>query len=296
MEFPETGTRIVEPEDDGERWRFALRSPMPALRPFIEGYCHYELDASAERGAHQHLPHRGATLIFALDGAIESFDRAGRSCRVGAGEGFLAGLHTETGKTRGATHQRGIEVKLSPLAAHLLLGGLPMEALANRAIGLDALLGREATELGARLLDAATPDPAFALLEAFLARRILCPRREPDPGVVFAWRALVQSAGQARIGDLVEALGWSRRRLGSAFHRAIGLGPKTTARVLRFDAAMERWKAAPHTPWVEVALASGYSDQAHFSREVRALCDQSPTELAARLRPATGALLAPDEP
>ena len=65
-----------------------------------------------------------------------------------------------------------------------------------------------------------------------------------------------------------------------------------TARVLRFDRAMEYWKARPTTSWAEVALAGGYSDQAHFSREVRALSGQSPGKLAAQLLPESGGMLA----
>ncbi len=76
------------------------------------------------------------------------------------------------------------------------------------------------------------------------------------------------------------------------FRSAVGLTPKMTARILRFDHTIERWKSAPKTPWTEVALAGGYSDQAHFSREVRALSGQPPSELAAQLLPESGGMAA----
>ena len=63
-----------------------------------------------------------------------------------------------------------------------------------------------------------------------------------------------------------------------------------TARILRFDHTIERWKSAPKTPWADLALAGGYSDQAHFSREVRALSGQAPNELAAHLLPVSGGM------
>ena len=93
-----------------------------------------------------------------------------------------------------------------------------------------------------------------------------------------------------RIARLTDHLGWSRRRLVAEFRQAVGLPPKTVARVLRFDHALELWKADPTLPWTEVALAGGYNDQAHFSREVRALSGQSPSKLALQLLPESGGM------
>ena len=76
------------------------------------------------------------------------------------------------------------------------------------------------------------------------------------------------------------------------FRNVVGLAPKMTARILRFDHAIERWKSAPKTPWTDVALAGGYTDQAHFSREVRALSGQTPSDLAAQLLPESGGMAA----
>ena len=50
---------------------------------------------------------------------------------------------------------------------------------------------------------------------------------------------------------------------------AFGYGPKTLARILRFQRALALARAG--TPLAEVAVRSGYADQAHLAREVRAL-------------------------
>ncbi|OMI40139.1 AraC family transcription regulator [Streptomyces sparsogenes DSM 40356] len=50
---------------------------------------------------------------------------------------------------------------------------------------------------------------------------------------------------------------------------AFGYGPKTLARVLRLNRALDAARAG--TAFAEVAALAGYADQAHLAREVKAL-------------------------
>jgi transcriptional regulator GlxA family with amidase domain len=54
----------------------------------------------------------------------------------------------------------------------------------------------------------------------------------------------------------------------------VGLSPKTAARVIRFDRALGLLRGG--VPLAEVAAACGYYDQAHFTREFRALAETTP--------------------
>jgi AraC-like DNA-binding protein len=103
---------------------------------------------------------------------------------------------------------------------------------------------------------------------------------------------LASSHGRVQIREISGELGWSRRRLVETFRQSVGLTPKTLARVLRFDHALSLWKADPQLPWADLAFDAGYHDQAHFSREVRALSGQTPTELSAQLLPESGGIAA----
>jgi AraC-like DNA-binding protein len=291
LDYPEHGTRIQSFEGERESWSFALRSPVPRLRGLVDGYCLYE-ERRTSLPVHQHLPNPGVTFIIGLDGCMDVRDPDGKRCRVGVSQGFLAGLHTAPAQTQSERSQRGMEISLSPLGAHLVLGGLPMDELANRSVSMEELLGSDAAEFGEALCEAKSDDEAFALVDHFLARRILEPRHALPEGLAFTWDALFRSRGRIRIAAISDELGWSRRRLVESFRSAIGLTPKTTARVLRFDHALELWKANPSLPWADVALAAGYHDQAHFSREIRALSGQPPSELATCLLPESGGMAA----
>lgn len=121
---------------------------------------------------------------------------------------------------------------------------------------------------GERRLDAAsTSDAAGAgtVLEEIAADR-LNRVDPPDPriaGVVSRLRA------GARIADTADAVGLGARGLHRLSRAAFGYGPKTLARILRLTRALDLARAG--VPFATVAASAGYADQAHLSRDVRAL-------------------------
>lgn len=60
---------------------------------------------------------------------------------------------------------------------------------------------------------------------------------------------------------------------------AIGYGPKTLARVLRFQRFVRSADAAPERSLAELALDAGYADQAHLTREFTRLAGLPPAAL-----------------
>lgn len=106
--------------------------------------------------------------------------------------------------------------------------------------------------------------PEQALIDA--VRDTLSPEGLPMPGLGQAVRLLAEGAGVASTAD---ALGWTSRSLHRRAVDAFGYGPSTLRGILRFRAACRlAWRGVPAA---EVATVSGYADQAHLSREVRAL-------------------------
>jgi len=246
-----------------------LRDPAPVLRPFVrrlQGYREYSAAPLRRRQA----PVGSCTLILGFGPPLRLHGPAGPSVP----RSFVAGLHDAAVLTEFRGDQHGMQVDLTPVGAFTLLRR-PGADLANEVPPLDALVDPELATLPDRL--AADPDwpTRFDRVEAFLGARLLDPaRRLPDPEVVHAWRLLQRSAGGITVGDLAAETGWSRRHLLSRFGSQIGLSPKTTARVLRFERASRA--ALSGTPLAEVAAVCGYADQAHLNREFRALAGTTP--------------------
>ena len=91
------------------------------------------------------------------------------------------------------------------------------------------------------------------------------------------------------------------RQLRRRCHAAVGYGPKTLQRVLRFrrfvsriDAGLPSGQAAHDL--AALAVQVGYADQAHLTRECRALAGLTPAALARQRGPAADVLVAPGYP
>ncbi|MEV5318819.1 helix-turn-helix domain-containing protein [Streptomyces sp. NPDC052687] len=217
------------------------------------------------------VPYPAVTVAVDLgDGSLAVADTSGRR-QAGS---VVVGLGPSGVRGRGRAIEC-LQVRLSPLVAHAVLGAPSQPA--GTVLSLEDLWGRDGARTGERLREAGSWEGRFALAEAALARR-LDEDRAPDPEVAFVWRRLVASRGLARVESLAAEAGWSRKRLWSRFRAQIGLGPKRAARLIRFDHAVHRL-AAGHGAAL-VAAESGYVDQSHLHRDVRAFAGVTPGAVA----------------
>jgi len=141
--------------------------------------------------------------------------------------------------------------------------GFPLTELGGQIVDLTEVFGREAGVLVDRLRARPSWPGRFAVLDAFLARRI-AHGPEPAPEVAHAWRRIRATGGAVRVGRLVEEVGWSHRHLIAMFRRQIGLAPRTAARLVRFERVLRRLDRRSPIRWEQVAADLGYADQAHL--------------------------------
>ena len=198
---------------------------------------------------------------------------------------FVAGLDdTYSVVTLGAAVSC-VDVKLSPLGAYRVLGGMTMSELTGATVDLSALLG----DPGRRLLESVRGAPdwseRFALLDRFLAGRAQT-GPQPRPEVAHVWQRLVNGTGRVPIGALATEVGWSHKHLITKFTQQVGLAPRTLARIVRFNQILHRLqRSARPVRWSELAQACGYYDQAHLDRDFREFAGTTPTEFLTRRVP-----------
>jgi AraC-like DNA-binding protein len=185
---------------------------------------------------------------------------------------FAAGLHDRQVTTEHAGRSFGMHVDIAPPAAYVLFG-LPLHLLAQRAVPLEDVLAERF--LVERLHDADSWDARFRLLDRVLTRR-LADARQPSPGIVWAWRRLLETDGRVAIGALAEELGWSRKRIVARFREEVGLPPKTVARLMRFEHARTLAERAASPDWTRIAAECGYYDQSHLISDFRAVTGRTP--------------------
>jgi AraC-like DNA-binding protein len=194
----------------------------------------------------------------------------------------LAGPDTRPWPVRRQPGAVAVGVRFHPGAAPALLGP-PASELRDTRVTPDALWGRAGRELAERVGEAASPAARLAVMVAALQAR-LADAAPPDPLVAAAVARLERDpSGAALVGALGPAVGLGERQLRRRFLTGVGYGPKTLARVLRFQRLLGLLHAGPGGPpsLAEVAVRAGYADQAHMTAECTRLAGRSPATLAA---------------
>jgi AraC-like DNA-binding protein len=150
--------------------------------------------------------------------------------------------------------------------------GIPAHEARDQRVPLEAIwpagLARRAVEAVG-----GAPDRAAAL--ETVAADLYAAAEPADPLIDALVARIRRGTPIARVADQV---GLSQRQLLRRCLPAFGYGPKTLARILRAQRALSLARA--NAGFAAVAAAAGYADQAHLSREIRALTGSSLGELA----------------
>jgi AraC-like DNA-binding protein len=252
-------------------WEAVSARPAGPLRAVVAEHHGYR-----QRGMpptrHLGLPSPWLTLIFTLDEPLHVARHPDPQQAPGQYLALLGGLHTTPAVIAHDGAQSGIQLQVSPLGTRALLG-LPAGELAGLDLPATDLLGRLGADLPEQLHAAGSWAARFRLLDDRLGRLVDPDRTPPPPEVRRAWRVLRASGGTARIADVAREVGWSERHLAARFRTEVGLTPKASARVIRFDRAR---RMVPGTPAAVVAATCGYADQAHLVREFVAFTGLGP--------------------
>ncbi|MFD6188643.1 helix-turn-helix domain-containing protein [Streptomyces sp. NPDC060275] len=219
------------------------------------------------------VAHPSVTLLIDLsdgDGILHS-----ARDRHGHGHGsFVVGLAPGGLRVAGRVGVC-LQIRLEPAVAAAVLG--PSAGLGGRVESFEDVWGRDAERVQDRLRAAGSWDERFAVAADILRRRT-ADRPAVDPEVAHTWRTTLAGRGRVRVDGLAEEVGWSRKRLSARFHAQLGITPKRAARLVRFDHAAHLLAAG--LPPASVAFESGYVDQSHLHREVKAFTGLTPTAVA----------------
>jgi len=189
-------------------------------------------------------------------------------------------------------HQRDTLSASSVVGVHIKPGGAApffrgaLAELRNRTVLLDDLWGASARALRDDLQSAPGAHARLLRLEAFLLARLQL-AASPDTMVFAALRSLARQPAAALIEPVQRDSGCSPAQFIARFEKTVGLTPKRYARVLRFNALIQRIAQHRPTDWAQTAVEAGYADQSHLIHEFKRL---------AGITPAAYRALAPDHP
>jgi AraC-like DNA-binding protein len=177
-------------------------------------------------------------------------------------------------------------IRLRPGAIRAALGA-PADLLVNGSMQLSDLSGG-ATRLHYRLMLTDNLPARIALLEDWV-RTALKRVTGHDRAVVAACRALAADSSIA-ISSVAERFDWNTRMLHRQFLAACGYSPKHFQRIMRIQNVLRSARDGRDASLSELAIAAGFADQAHMTRDFRAITHFTPAGYLARAaRPGWGA-------
>lgn len=257
------------------RCEMRRRLPGPALEGIVTDICGYRETAPG----HFHNVEYASLIVplvisFAEPFAIGLGKAPGDNDRFAS---FAAGLFAGPVVIESFGGACCVQVNFTPLGARRFFRQ-PMSELTDSMVVLDDVLGAKGMALRERLGNAPDWAARFDIAEAFVAARLENAAETPLE-IAWAYDRIITSGGRTRISALAERLGRSRKHLASGFSDAIGIGPKTLSRIVRFNRALGLSRQQT-VDWADIAADCGYADQAHLVREFRDLAGETPTALA----------------
>lgn len=246
------------------------RPRSPRLLPFIKQFHHHESELAG--GLERIMPTGQAHLMVNLaEDAFETYDRVQPEKAARHGGATLAGPHSQSTILDAAQFRRLLATEFRPGGAGHFLG-IPASAVRDQVVSLHELWSADGATLWERLLEAASPQERFAIVEELLIEQLV---GELDPAVAWAVAALERGM---RVSEVATRLGLLPRTLERRFSAKVGLTPKRYARVRRLQRVMRTIRNSPNCDWSSVAAEHGYCDQSHLVHEFRELADLTPSD------------------
>lgn len=229
-----------------------LQRPARNLLPFIS---HYWMSCDGESVAHPILPGCCIDVVFEIGPTVGS--------RV-----YGAATQKSSCAISFASHYLGI-CFLPGQSRHFLK--CPAVHFTDNSVEVSALAGLRGESLADDIGFKAVFEGLDRALSTWLARQPLS-----IDWIDQALDILDCRHGNIRIETLVTDIGLSRRQVERRFLDAVGVSPKTYARIRRWEQALLLLRTQPTLPLAAIALDSGYADQSHMNRDFQRLTGESP--------------------
>jgi AraC-like DNA-binding protein len=153
---------------------------------------------------------------------------------------------------------------------------IPANDISETSIPLNDIMPGFANSAADAAGETRSPTRMACALDRLLLERLHRARR-PDALSAHAVCALGTLTPSLRIDALAQVMGVTHKRLERNVKRHTGLTPKQMGRTLRFIHAVRLLDSGRSGSLADLAQRLGFTDQAHFNREFKAMAGLSPT-------------------
>jgi AraC-like DNA-binding protein len=250
---------VLDPALAAQKFRLARYEPSALFGPFVQYYWVVAWDLRGQE------PHVQKTLP---DASVHLVFDVGRTAVFGVMRGAFEYRQQDAGRVLG--------VRFRPGGFRGWLRA-PLATVTDRTLTLEQVLGID-TPAAERVVFSVPDDQGMITAAETLLRPHLPP---PDPTVDLVHGIVDRISTDReinRVDDLAGKLGLGTRALQRLFVDYVGVSPKWVIRRQRLHDAAARLAKAEPVNLTRLAQDLGYSDQAHFTREFKAIVGRAPSE------------------
>jgi AraC-like DNA-binding protein len=154
--------------------------------------------------------------------------------------------------------------------------------LTNTSVSIRDVFGVDAGILEEALLSQEDEAEMIELTEKFLRERL----PEQDKNVMVINEivdCIIAHREITKVDDVVSQLNLNKRRVQRLFREYVGVSPKWVIKRYRLHEVAERLADGEAVDWPTMVVELGYSDQAHFIKDFKAIVGKTPLEYAKAL-------------
>lgn len=237
-------------------YRYREYRPCQALERQVACYWTVEYDALGDKPLHRVIPDGCVDLIF---------DLASSAAHKSA---FAAGLMStfETRELADSCFLFGIRFYADQALPFMRFS--PSELLGLH-VWLEELWGRDAGPVIEEIVTAGGMDDRIKRANNLLLRALGQTDRLSSDLLLSGMKLIYAKHGVISVRSLAEELCYSERTVRRTFRQELGIGPKETADIIRFQSVLQHCNRSGLNRLTDIAADFGYSDQAHFIRHFK---------------------------
>jgi AraC-like DNA-binding protein len=252
---------ILNPKLAQQKFQLGRYAPSPDVAFFVERYWTIRWDLRGEP------PYIQETLPYPCINLVIEKKRSG-----------IFGM--ETGKfTRQLEGQgRVFGVKFRPGAFYPFFKS-PVSKLTNHSLPLEDVFGLSGAKVEQDILAVDDDNANIETMVVFLRKGL----PEPDQTVQELNNmidCIIQNRSLTSVNQLTKRFGMSKRTIQRLFNRYVGVSPKWVIQRYRLHEVADELDSGAVSDWSAFALNLGYSDQAHFIKDFKAVIGQTPAQYA----------------
>ena len=248
--------------------------PSALLQEYVDYYFVIEKDKAEQTLPVEVFPSPQAEMVFTYGDENSTFSALGAGDEQLTNDYAISGFFTKKAVYRNTNQLGVIMVGFKPWGIQPFIG-FPVLEITDQNLNFKDVFPAKIRSLEDQIREVNTIEARVAVVEKFLLEVLVEPK--PDALIQASVRFISESNGQVPIHALARQFYLSEKQFKRRFIRSVGIQPKLFSRIVRFQHVLKLLQAR-RFGMLDVAIRSGFHDDAHFIKEFESFTAQTPGE------------------